>query len=1166
MATRRPAVRSLLGLLAWVLVGLAWSGSATAASDASGLALAVESSEAMDRLCPSERRRVRLSLRNVGETTWNPARGDRVAYHWRGPDGAMLVRDGDRTPLPGPVPPGEAIELSASITAPEGPGHYRLQWALVREQVRWVETGDPGIEIETGGRGPALAWSRVDGGEPAALRAGEQTELTLRVRNDGCAAWSPGQRDALAYRWYDLAGAVVVAEGQRSPLPVLGPGQVAEVTARLRAPAHGGTYALAWQPVREGLAWFPASDELVLVDVVGQSPWGWSLQVLEPFERMSAGDVAQVEVWLRNEGDQEWSVELGDAFSHRWYDEAGRMVAEGPRTPLPSPWLPGDAEPLIAHVVAPSEPGRYRLVWEPVRDGVGWYGPATQSGAEQWVEIGRPRLSWALESVESAGARWARRTDELGVVVRNTGAEAWSPERGDRLSYRWLDRRGEVLQADGLRTDLPGRVEPGDTVRLAARVRGPDEPGRFVLELEMVREHVRWYGPPTAGRAWLEIRVERWSSYWVVLLGLAGLGGAAILRRSRPATRWRWLAWRSGPALWAAAAAAVLVHCFVDLSGAEPWPGSALVALGPAALLGLLLLPLPPRAQAWGGALGLTLLTLMALADLAYLHFFGSLVPLTAVLAVHHLVDAEATVGSLLRPSYAWLLSLAPLSLVMVMMWPRGPVGHVPGHPRRSLAAVGLALALVCAPFGRALVSAFDSGLDQRVFSEQDIVGRLGVIGAHLFQLRRQVDVGLGPRQLTDAQQQTLAAGLAEHRAERVAARERAPGFGAARGYDVVLVQVEAMQGWVIGTSIAGQSITPFLDGAAERALYFDQVFDQTAQGRTSDAEYLVLGAGHPPDRGALAFRYQDNAFYTLAHVLADSGYSTRSAHPYERGFWNRARLHPRYGFAESSFRRELGPGPNIGWGLADEVFFERMAPVMRDAPRPSLTFLITLSLHHPYEEFPAAFERLDLGPLQGTPVGNYLHAMHHADGALARLWDTLRQQGRADRTLLVVYGDHVTGMEESPEILALAGRNTWDPGAHVALHRIPVFMWVGDSPAAALRGRRSTVGGHVDIGPTVLHLLGIDDPRDAALGRTLLDPQPGFAALSDGGAVDDELAFAASGEGIPNSGTCFERAGGRSVPLSRCEALAERAAAELELARWLLAYDLHRSPPDGPK
>ncbi len=1012
-------------------------------------------------------------------------------------------------------------------------------------------------EVEIVGEGPALAWSRTGGGDPGPMRAGDSTRVTLEVRNDGCAPWSPEHDDRLAYHWYDAEGRQVVSEGLRTGLPELAPDEQTEFEAVLEAPANPGSYRLQWRPLREGLKWFPDDDPLVAVEV-GEPQRGWSVAWPEPPSRLGSGESLSVRLWLRNEGREEWSSERGDVLSYRWFDESGAQVAEGARTRLPTPWMPGDAALVDAVLTTPPASGRHHLVWELVREGVAWYGPPRHGVADAWVDVTDPGLAWALVEVEDPGYRWAQRSGTLRVVLLNTGLETWSPERGDRLSYRWIDEQGRPLLDDGLRTVLPSDVAPGDHVIVQARVRGPPRAGEYTLQLEMVREHVRWYGAPTEGHAQLQIRIERWSSYWVLVLGAIGLLAAEVLRRSSIVTLGRWIAWRVGPALWTGAAVAALVHCFVDLSGAEPWRGMELVVIGPAPLITLCLWPWSPRAQAWGGVLTLVLLSLLALADLAYLHFFGSIVPLSAVAAVHHLVDAESTVSSLLRPEYGWVLALPVLALVLALRWPPRPGAPAPKGLARSRWVGAAVLVLGCMPMVLALAEAFESGLDRRVFSERDNVRRLGVVGAHVFAVLRAIDGWLGPRELSPAEHEALVAVRDAAVERRLEASRAAPGFGVARGFDVIVIQVEALQDWVVGARVEGRAVMPTLEDAMGDALYFDQVFDQTGQGRTSDAEYLVLGSGHPLERGALAFVHADNDFYTLAHVLADAGYHTQSAHPYQRGFWNRAQVHPRYGFAESSFRRELGDGPHIGWGLTDSTFFERMQPRLAGAPAPSMAFLVTLSLHHPYEDFPDAYKELELGGLEGGSVGNYLHAMHHFDGALAELLQWLRDEGRMDRTVLVIYGDHVTGLGEPPPVLALAGRPAWDPSVHVALHRVPVFVWAGDGRSTGLIGRRSTVGGHIDIGATVLHLLGMDDPRPAAWGRTLLDPDPGFAALSDGSAVDAELAFVARGTGIPREGGCFEREG-RSVPLERCAALVERARTQRTSTRQVLEHDLHR-------
>jgi phosphoglycerol transferase MdoB-like AlkP superfamily enzyme len=230
------------------------------------------------------------------------------------------------------------------------------------------------------------------------------------------------------------------------------------------------------------------------------------------------------------------------------------------------------------------------------------------------------------------------------------------------------------------------------------------------------------------------------------------------------------------------------------------------------------------------------------------------------------------------------------------------------------------------------------------------------------------------------------------------------------------------MQGWVLGARVDDQEVTPFLNSLARRSLTYTQLADETAQGMTSDAEYAALNSQLPLGQGAIAFLRADNHFLTLAHVLQGSGYATLSAHPFKKGFWNRAVIHPRYGFDRSLFAEELGPGRVIGWGLADGDFFTRMVPELAALPRPFFAFLVTLSLHHPYDHFPDDLKQLDLGRLEGSNLGNYLHGMHYLDRSLARLFADLAAADLLEHTVVAIYGDHDSRLPLGPDLLRLAG------------------------------------------------------------------------------------------------------------------------------------------------
>ncbi len=85
------------------------------------------------------------------------------------------------------------------------------------------------------------------------------------------------------------------------------------------------------------------------------------------------------------------------------------------------------------------------------------------------------------------------------VTVRNTSNVTWpsKPDHKDlnavHLSYHWLDRKGEMVVFDGLRTPFPTDVRPGDAVKLRTTIQAPDRQGRYTLEVTLVQEGVDWF-------------------------------------------------------------------------------------------------------------------------------------------------------------------------------------------------------------------------------------------------------------------------------------------------------------------------------------------------------------------------------------------------------------------------------------------------------------------------------------------------------------------------------------------------------------------------------------------------------------------------------------------------------------------------------------------------
>ena len=170
--------------------------------------------------------RARLVLENAGSATWRSRgkTGVRLAYHWLDPLGNAIVWDGIRTAFPGPVAPGETVEIEIPVSAPRPPGGYVLSFDLVEEYRFWfAEVGATTLDVPVEVR-PRIAERRlrvvVVGGPDAETAAALAAQEEQVVKDEAVAIaylapgalpapdWSRHLLDAHAEGWAAVGGAV----------------------------------------------------------------------------------------------------------------------------------------------------------------------------------------------------------------------------------------------------------------------------------------------------------------------------------------------------------------------------------------------------------------------------------------------------------------------------------------------------------------------------------------------------------------------------------------------------------------------------------------------------------------------------------------------------------------------------------------------------------------------------------------------------------------------------------------------------------------------------------------------------------------------------------------------------------------------------------------------
>ena len=339
------------------------------------------------------------------------------------------------------------------------------------------------------------------------------------------------------------------------------------------------------------------------------------------------------------------------------------------------------------------------------------------------------------------------------------------------------------------------------------------------------------------------------------------------------------------------------------------------------------------------------------------------------------------------------------------------------------------------------------------------------------------------------------------------------PYRGIAEGRNVITIQVEALQNFVLNLEYNGQVITPNLNALlTQDTLYFDNYYYQIGGGNTADAEFAVNNSLYAPVDEAAYSRYADNDFYSMAKLLKDNGWTSATAfHGYVNTFWNRNVAYPGQGFdaylSGSDYYAE--PAEVAGMGVSDGEFFVRAVDYLKEQSGPFYAFMVTLTSHYAFE-LPAQYNMLTLKDEHvGTLFGNYLQSVHYFDHAVGMLIDALKAANLYDNTIITFYGDHfglpVYDWQSKQFLTELLGTEY----TYESHFNVPLMIHI---PGSGVTETKSVAGGHIDVMPTLLHLLGLKNEKGIMFGESLLRLKSNIVCqqqhLGRGSFISDEVFF----------------------------------------------------------
>ncbi|HEX8616078.1 MAG TPA: sulfatase, partial [Thermoanaerobaculia bacterium] len=308
---------------------------------------------------------------------------------------------------------------------------------------------------------------------------------------------------------------------------------------------------------------------------------------------------------------------------------------------------------------------------------------------------------------------------------------------------------------------------------------------------------------------------------------------------------------------------------------------------------------------------------------------------------------------------------------------------------------------------------------------------------------------------------------------------------GAARPKNVVVVVLESVGTKYLSLYGHPRDLTPTLTTEARHALVFDNIYAHASFSFASFRpinysvypglpwHYALLGDARPIPK-TLAAAMQARGARTGYFMAGDLDWGDQ-----------RWLLERQPGFETVQGAADLACERLSSWGAEDRCLFDRLLGWMAEKPeQPFFAVVWTDQTHDPYLLSPGA-TATDMAPGDTPPafaadLTRYLSLLRNVDAQLARLFAALRERGIADDTLVVVTGDHGEAFGD-PHGQRGHAWSVYEEEVHV-----PLMLW---NPRLFPEGRRvSTIGGHVDLNPTIADILGAV-PDSEWQGYSLFDP-----------------------------------------------------------------------------
>ena len=323
---------------------------------------------------------------------------------------------------------------------------------------------------------------------------------------------------------------------------------------------------------------------------------------------------------------------------------------------------------------------------------------------------------------------------------------------------------------------------------------------------------------------------------------------------------------------------------------------------------------------------------------------------------------------------------------------------------------------------------------------------------------------------------------------------------GIFEGKNVLFLQIESLESFVINQKVDGQEICPNINKLLNNGFYFGNIFEQVQGGNSSDADLMYATSRLPATKGGTFFRFASECeLNSLPRMLINRGYDFTYHQAIRGSFWNYkegwSHMIGADGFVGSESYDMSGD--KIGFTLNDKDFIKQVLPYLEDLNKPYYAHVVLNSSHMPFKLSDDLKELKLSEELDNSYLGGYFQCVKYVDTQIGNMLEELEKAGVLDNTVIVVTGDH-TGIHKYYEYSLTQWYDQY-PFANVnGYYTVPLIISCSDFNESI---SDDVIAGQIDVMPTLSYLMGIKDDEYMmdAMGRNLLKTNRSYAIYRDG-------------------------------------------------------------------